>query len=134
MSLNSREQRALTVIEQSLSASAPELASLLSTFNWLADGEAMPVRRRSRRRLPRAARARGSRPRRGTRYPPAPQVRALQRFSQMCVVLWVAVSAALVAVAVTLSGYSPRACQVSSAAACCQVPHSAASAARCHRL
>lgn len=133
MSLNSREQRALTVIEQSLSASAPELASLVSMFNRLAEGEAMPVRRRDPGRLPRGAG--GSRPRRGTRgYPGAPQVRALQRFSQMCLVLWVAVSAGLVALAVTLSGYGPRSCQVSPAAACCQMPHPAASGARCHRL
>lgn len=135
MSLNPRELRALTATEQSLSASAPDLASLLAMFNRLAEGEAMPVRRPSRRRLPREAPARGIRPRRDVRgYPHAPQRRTLQRFSQMCLVLWVAVSAALVALAVTLSGYGPRACPGSrAAAACCQAQHPAASA-RCHPL
>lgn len=134
MSLNSRERRALTAIEQSLSATAPELESLLAMFNRLVEGEAMPVRRRNRRRLPPAARGRRSRPRRATGpYGRASGFCALERFSHACVVLWLAVSAALVAVAVALSGVGPRACPVSWASGCCQTAHPAASGAPCHR-
>jgi Protein of unknown function (DUF3040) len=42
MSLNAHDTQELDVIEESLSGSDPHLASMLSVFSRLADGEAMP--------------------------------------------------------------------------------------------
>lgn len=47
MSLSAREQRILGCIADEIADSAPELASLLSTFNRLTSGEEMPERRQA---------------------------------------------------------------------------------------
>lgn len=118
MSFNSWEQRTLADIEENLSASAPELASLLAIFNRLTAGEDMPAHARAPRHLL------GARPRRGCRRPSSPryqqarQLRALQRLSRACLVLWVIFSAGMVTIAVVLSGVGSQACPASWAHAC----------------
>jgi hypothetical protein len=49
LSLNAREQRALTRIAEELAKSAPALVSFLHFFNRLTSGEEMPPRRPLRR-------------------------------------------------------------------------------------
>jgi hypothetical protein len=50
MSLSAHEQQALSSIEERLSGSDPELASLLATFTRLTASEDMPVREKVRAR------------------------------------------------------------------------------------
>jgi hypothetical protein len=90
MSLSTREQQALNSIEARLAASAPMLASLLAMFTRLTANEQLPARERIRsgrplRRRPGASR-RGRVPHRQLVWP----------------ALWLAVSIALVAVALAV--------------------------------
>jgi hypothetical protein len=104
MSLSRWEQQALDSIADGLGGSDPKLASLLATFARLASGEEMPVREKSQvlqRHATRRPHGNGS-PRRG-------KVHRTRRLcprlglQQTIVLLWLAVTIALVAVALVLS-------------------------------
>jgi hypothetical protein len=101
MSLSAWEQQALDSIEGGLAGSDPELVSLLATFTRLASGEEMPVREKIRVLGRHATRRplRNRRPRRGKVHRARPRL-GLQ---QTIVLLWLAVTIALVAVALVLS-------------------------------
>ncbi len=88
MSLSTREQQALNSIETRLAASAPSLASLLAMFTRLTAEEQLPAREGIRSGRPRRRRPGVSRrvPRRQLVWP----------------MLWLAVSLALVAVALAV--------------------------------
>jgi hypothetical protein len=96
MSLSAREQQALDSIEGGLGGSDPGLVSLLATFARLASGEEMPVHEQIRVLGRHATRRplRHRRPRRGNGRPGWPQI---------IVLLWLAVTIAVVAVALVLS-------------------------------
>lgn len=129
MSLDSWENRSLAVIEESLSASAPELGSLLAMFNRLTAGEDMPphakMRWRPPQRRPRKSRRppRGRQPcgpprrcrRRGSRrlqrvpqYLQERQFHVVERWWKAYLALWVIFFVGMVATAVALSNAGPR--------------------------
>jgi hypothetical protein len=122
MSLNAREQRTLAAIEDRVSGSDPELASLLATFTRLTSGEEMPAREQipAGRRLPGALRQRRSRqqPPSGPLCPHARQLHELRGWSLACLLLWLAISAGMVAAAVALGGGGPQVCPSSWVVAC----------------
>ncbi|HEY7431160.1 MAG TPA: hypothetical protein VH641_10560 [Streptosporangiaceae bacterium] len=112
MSLGEWERRALTAIEAGLARSDPALAALLRTFSRLVSGEAMPVRakiqalrRRAARRHStarlRAAARRRARPVTALMQPGSPLLR--RGWLQVMPLLWIVISAGLIAVALALS-------------------------------
>lgn len=117
MSLSAWEQHALDSIKDGLAASDPRLASLLSEFSRLASGEEMPPREAIRVGPWRAAR----RLRRKRRRHRADQVsRHVQRVRQLlgsrrpALLLWLAITAILIAVALALNGgNAPATCTYS---------------------
>ena len=123
MSLDSWERRSLAALEESLSASAPELESLLAMFNRLTASEAMPShakirwlprghRPRQPRRLPRARLLRRRRTRRLPRAPLYLRQRrssVLERWWKAYLAIWVIFFVGLVATAVALSSAGPQA-------------------------
>ncbi len=107
MSLNEPEMQALGWIEDSLAGSDPRLASMLHIFSRLAAGEEMPAgerirvtRGRSAARRPRRAR---SHPRRGIASPQARRLYPRLGLQQAMVLLWVVITAGLLAVALVLN-------------------------------
>lgn len=102
MSLSTREQQALDSIEDRLAGSDPRLASLLSTFTRLTAGEALP-KRENIQACPSRNRVRGQ---------------------LVWPLLWLVVSIALIAVALSVSrgSGSPGACSPLLAPALCAVP------------
>jgi hypothetical protein len=105
MSLSAWEQQALDSIRDELTGSDPGLTQLLASFTALAAGEEMPalekVRTGSRRPICRPRRRRHSR-----RGPAGWSVRAVvQRlgFRWTALLLWVAISAGLIAIGLALS-------------------------------
>jgi hypothetical protein len=112
MSLSAWEQQALDSIQGGLAGSDPELASLAATFARLASGEEMPVHEEIRVLGRHATRRplRNRRPRRG-------KVHRTRRLcprlglQQAIVMLWLAVTIAVVAVTLVLSrGSGNRPC------------------------
>src|SRR5260370_22352652 len=111
MSLSAWGQQALDSIEGGLAGSDPELVSLLATFARLASGEEMPVheeirvlRRHATRRPLRNRRPRRDKMHRKRRLCPR------LGWQQTIVLLWLAVTIAVVAVALVLSrrrGHGP---------------------------
>jgi len=99
MSLSAWEQQALDSIKDGLAGSDPELAALLSAFTQLASGEETPdgekVRAGSRRALRRLRRARWR----------ANARRTWQRLGiqRAVVLLWLLITVAMIAVALTVS-------------------------------
>jgi Protein of unknown function (DUF3040) len=83
VSLNPWEEQALESISDQLTETDPKLATLLDTFSRLTAGEHMPVRETVRRR-----------PRRPTLGP-------------VMLLLWLAITVTLIAVAVVLSHAAP---------------------------
>jgi hypothetical protein len=122
MSLSAWEQQALDSIKDGLTASDPGLAALLSAFSRLASGEEMPAREAIRVGPWRTAR----RPRRRRRRHRAGQVsRHVQRVRQLlgtrrpALLLWLAITAILIAVALALnSGNASATCPQSWAMGC----------------
>jgi len=122
MSLSAWEQHALDSISDGLADSDPELATLLATFTRLESGEEMPAREnilagswRVARRPHRSRRH----PRRGTPRWPAPRAHRYLGLHRAAVVLWLLITAALIAVAVALSsGGGQGACAPTWVAAC----------------
>jgi hypothetical protein len=93
MNLNEPEMQALGWIEDSLAGSDPRLASMLHIFSRLAAGEEMPAGERIRVTRGRSA---ARRPRRAQSHPRL----GLQ---QAMVLLWVVITAGLLAVALVLN-------------------------------
>ena len=108
MSLNEPHRQALGSIEDGLAGSDPRLASMLTIFSRLAAGEEMPAREKIplRRRRPAA-----HRPSRTRRYPRL-------GWQQAMLLLWVVISAGLVAVALVLNNSGHKACIQSMGTVC----------------
>ena len=114
MSLNQPHRQALGPIEHGLAGSDPRLASMLNIFSRLAAGEEMPAREKIpvRRRRPAAHRPRRTRrhPRPGRALPqPHRRYPRLGR-QQAMLLLWVVISAGLLAVALALNDSGHKAC------------------------
>jgi hypothetical protein len=114
MSLNEPDGQALGCIEDGLTGSDPRLASMLNIFSRLAAGEEMPEREKIRvqRGRPAAHRPRRARrhPRRGRALPQAGRLYPRLGGPQAMLLLWVVVSAGLLAVALTLNTSGQKAC------------------------
>ena len=108
MSFTELERQALGSIAAGLTDSDPRLASMLTIFSRLAAGEEMPAREKVpvRRRRPAA-----HRPRRTRRYPRL-------GWQQAMLLLWVVISAGLVAVALVLNNSGHKACIQSMGTVC----------------
>ena len=105
MSISAKEQQALASIEDGLAGTDPKLASLLVTFARLASDEEMPVREKIRATRHRAARRphRNQSQRRGHARRDARRLCLRLGWPQTMLLLWVAVTIALVAVALILN-------------------------------
>jgi len=106
MSLSPKEQQALAAMEDGLAGADPTLASLLATFARLASGEEMPAREKIRAIRHRATRRphRNQSQRRGTARRDARRPGLRLGWPQtMLLLLWLAVTIALVAVALILN-------------------------------
>jgi hypothetical protein len=108
MSLSPKEQQALASMEDGLAGSDPKLASLLATFARLTSDEEMPVREKIRASRHRARR----RPHRNQSQHRGNARRDIRRpglrlgWQQTMLLLWLAVTIALVAVALILNRHS----------------------------
>lgn len=107
MSLTGREERILDSIRDRLASSDPGLAQIMGTFARLTAGEEMPARQRVRHRRGRLSSRNGRRLRAGRRL----------RVGSALMLVWLAVSIALISLAVVLSSGSP-ACPRLSVAGC----------------
>jgi hypothetical protein len=107
MSLTELERQALGSIEHGLAGSDPWLASMLNIFSRLALGEEMPVREKIRARRGRLAAHRPRRarrhPRQGITLPQARRLCARLGWQQTMLLLWVVITAGLLAVALLLN-------------------------------
>ena len=107
MSISAKEQQALASIEDGLAGTDPKLASLLATFTRLASGEEMPVREKIRATRHRATRRphrhRSQSQRRGHARRDARRRCLRLDWPQTMLLLWLAVTIALVAVALILN-------------------------------
>jgi hypothetical protein len=106
MSLNETDAQALGSIEHGLVGSDPRLAAMLNIFSRLAAGEEMPAGEKIRMRRGRlAGRPRRARPhpRRGTALPQARRLYARLDWRQAMLLLWVVISAGLIATALILN-------------------------------
>ncbi len=130
MSLNAWEQQALDSIRNGLAGSDPELAALLSAFTRLASGEEMPARER----VPALSRWAVRRFRRGRRRSSAGSRWQRLGFLRAALLLsWVLTTAALIAVAVTLTAGGGHGTCTQTVAMVCSGPapgHDPASPAR----
>jgi len=104
MSLGAWEQQALDSIEDGLAGSDPELAVLMTTFTELASGEDMPARENIRARSRRAIMQSRRKRRHCIRAKAWPVNRYLR--VRYALVLWLVPTAALIAIALSLSGGS----------------------------
>jgi len=105
MSISPKEQQALASMEDGLASTDPKLASLLATFARLASDEEMPVREKIRATRHRAARRphRHQSQRRGHARRDARRLCLRLGWPQTMLLLWLAVTIALVAVALILN-------------------------------
>jgi hypothetical protein len=114
MKFTELERQALGSIEHGLAGSDPRLASMLNIFSWLAAGEEMPAgeKIRVRRERPAARRPRRARrhPRRGRALPRPRCLYPRLGWQQAMLLLWVAISAGLLAVALILNTSGHKAC------------------------
>jgi len=122
MSLNETERQALGSIEDGLAGSDPMLASMLNIFSRLVAGEQMPADEKIRVRRGRLA---ARRPRRTQRYPRRSVVVLQPRrpyprpgWQRAILLLWVVISAGLLAIALVLDTSSHKACIRSIGRAC----------------
>jgi hypothetical protein len=122
MSPTELETQALGSIEHGLAGSDPSLASMLNIFSRLAAGEEMPAREKIRVRRGRSAAHRQRRarrhPRRGTALPQARRLYQRLGWQQAMLLLWVVISAGLLAVALVLNNSGHKACIQSMGMAC----------------
>jgi hypothetical protein len=107
MSFTELERQALGWIEDGLSGSDPRLASMLNIFSRLTADEEMPAREKFqvRRGRPAAHRQRRARrhPRTGVALPQARRLYPRLGLQQAMALLWVVISAALLAAALVLN-------------------------------
>ena len=107
MSFTEPEMYALGWIEDGLAGSDPRLAAMLTIFSRLAAGEEMPAREeiRVRRGRPAAHRPRLAwrHPHRGTVFPQPRRLYPHLGLPLAMVLLWVVISAGMVAVALVLN-------------------------------
>jgi hypothetical protein len=126
MSLTEPETQALGSIEHGLAGSDPRLASMLNIFTRLVVGEEMPAREKTRARRGRLAAHRPRRarrhPRRGIALPQPRRLYARLGWQQAMVLLWVVVSAGLLAIALALNTSGHNACIQSMGTACPSSP------------
>jgi len=126
MSLNEPQRQALGCIADGLAGSDPRLASMLDIFSRLAAGEEMPAREKIRVRhgRPTAHRPRRARrhPRRGRALPQARRRYPRLGRQQAMLLLWVVISAGLLAVALVLNTSGHKACIQSMGTACSAAP------------
>src|SRR5262252_7365512 len=126
MSLNQLETQALGSIADGLAGSDPRLASMLTIFSRLAAGEDMPVRQKTRVRRGRAAARRPRRarryPRRGTAFPQPRRRYPRPGWQRARVVLWAAISAALLTAALALTASGSTTCARPMGTACPSPP------------
>jgi hypothetical protein len=126
MSLNEPHKQTLGWIEDGLAGSDPSLASMLNIFSRLAAGEEMPALEEIRvpRGWPTAHRPRRARrhPRRGTGSPQARWPYPRLGLRQAMPLLWVVISAGLLAVALVLSTSGHKGCIQSMGTACPSPP------------
>jgi hypothetical protein len=122
MSFAALERQALGSIEDGLAGSDPMLASMLTIFSRLAAGEEMPAGEKIRtwRRRPAAVRPRRARrhPRRGIALPQPRRLYARLGWQQAMLLLWVIISAGLLAIALLLNTSGHKACIQSMGTAC----------------
>lgn len=106
MSLSERDQSVLDSIEDQLAATSPQLASLLDTFTRLAEDEGLPAREKIRDGLRAADRRPGSGRRRkrpgGSHRAASPRGERL-RWQLIPTLIWLVISLAMIAVALTLN-------------------------------
>ena len=127
MSFAELERQTLGSIEDGLAGSDPRLASMLNIFSRLAACEEMPAREtiRIRRGRPAAHRPRRARrhPRRGIVLPQGRRRYPRLGLQQAMLLLWAAISAALLAIALVLntSGHNTS-CTRSMGTACPSAP------------
>lgn len=114
MSLSAWEQQALDSIKNELAGSAPELAALLSTFNWLASEEEMPNREGIRADSPGAIRRLC---RAGCHFSLSRVCRRLG-LQRAVILLWLLTTAALIAVALALTAGDHGTCTETVAMTC----------------
>jgi len=126
MSFTELEKQSLGSIADGLAGSDPRLASMLNIFSRLAAGEEMPAREKIRVRRGRPA---AHRPRRAWRHPrrgralPQPRRRSPRLGGpQAVLLLWVVISAALLAVALVLNTSGHKACIRPMGTACPSAP------------
>jgi hypothetical protein len=119
MSLNEPKRQALGCIADGLAGSDPRLASMLDIFSRLAAGEEMPVREEIRVRRGRPT---AHRPRRARRHPQARWLYPRLGRQQAMLLLWVVISAGLLAVALVLNTSGQKACIRPMATACSFAP------------
>jgi hypothetical protein len=113
MGVRERERQALGSIEDRLAGSDPTLASMLGIFSRLTSGEEMPARERIqalRQRAVHSSRRTRRRPRQGTVLLQARQLYLRLGWQQAMLLLWVVVSAGLIAVALVLNSGGHEAC------------------------
>jgi hypothetical protein len=107
MSLNEPQMQALGWIEDSLASSDPRLASMLNILSRLAAGEEIPAGQkiRVRRGQPAAPRPRPARrhPRRDAALPQPRRLYPRLGVQQAMLLLWVVISAGVLAVALVLN-------------------------------
>jgi hypothetical protein len=122
MSLAEPQRQALGVSADGLAGSDRSLASMLNIFSRLTADEEMPAREMVRTRRARAA---ANRPRRARRHPGLGMVRRQGRRlyprlgrPQAMLLLWVVITAALLAVALVLNSSGPKVCIRSMGTAC----------------
>jgi len=124
MSISQREQTALDAMENCLARSSPELASMLTIFSRLAEGEEMPADARVRLVVgdPGTGAAAGGRIGAGRTR------RHLGRGAWRWLWLWLAAAVALLALALTVGHGTGQkySCTASRAGACGQAPVSPA--------
>jgi hypothetical protein len=132
MSLSAREQQALDLIKDGLADSDPQLAALLTTFTQLASGEEMPLRdeiRSSSRRTIQHSHRQRRHPSQGELCWYARRVYQRLGLQHVMLLLWLLVTAALIAVALVLThGGSQGTCTGSWATFC--APSTPASSTR----
>ena len=109
MSLSPKEQQALASMEDGLAGSDPKLASLLATFARLASDEEMPVREKIRasrhraRRRPHRNQSQSQSRGNARRDVRRPRLRLGWQHTMLLLLLWLAVTIALVVVALILN-------------------------------
>ena len=117
MSISQREQTALDAMENVLARSSPELASMLTIFSRLTEGEQMPVRERVRPASGDLVMGVAVAGRIGVRLTPRHLSREAWRW------LWLVAVVALVALALTFGhGTGNRPCTALRTGVCVQAP------------